>query len=227
MTSVRLIRATGLVAIAAGLLFVAIQPMHPADTLGSVTTDAWALIHYATLVMLLLFLVGILGIYARQVEETGWLGIVGLIVLSLGLLITAALAFVEAFIEPLLADSGAAFVEGLLGMVEGSGSAVDLGPITALWAVSSVLFPLGCLLFGVAVLRARILPRWAPALFAVGLPVAAILVALLPYDLRRVGAMPIGIGLAGMGYAIWTEKRQGSTGETSAPATLRPREPAA
>lgn len=227
MTSVRLIRATGLVAVAAGLLFVVIQPMHPSETLGSVTTDAWALIHYATPVMLLLFLVGILGIYARQVEETGWLGIVGLIVLSLGLLITAALAFVEAFIEPLLTDTGAAVVEGLLGMVEGSGSAVDLGAISALWSVSSVLFPLGCLIFGVAVFRARILPRWAPLLFAVGLPVAAILVALLPYDLRRVGAMPIGIGLAGMGYAIWTEKRQGSTGEASAPVTLRPREPAA
>jgi hypothetical protein len=40
-----------------------------------VTSDQWAMVHYSTLVMTVLFVVGITGIYLSQVEETGWLGL--------------------------------------------------------------------------------------------------------------------------------------------------------
>ena len=66
VTAPGLIRSTGIAAIAAGLLFVVIQPIHPPDTLASVTTGAWSAIHQMTLVMTVLFLAGITGIYARQ-----------------------------------------------------------------------------------------------------------------------------------------------------------------
>ena len=94
VTAPGLIRSTGVAAIAAGLLFVVIQPIHPPETLQSVTTPAWSVIHQASCVMLVLFLAGLTGIYARQVEKAGWLGLVGYIALSLGLLITAAFTFV-------------------------------------------------------------------------------------------------------------------------------------
>ena len=54
--------------------------------------------------MTILFLAGITGIYASQVEESGWLGLAGYVALSLGLMITAGFVFIEAFVEPLLAE---------------------------------------------------------------------------------------------------------------------------
>ena len=70
ITASKMIRATGLAAVLAGLMFVLIQPLHPADVLPSVTDSAWALIHYATLVMLLLFVVGVTAalLYAASVD---------------------------------------------------------------------------------------------------------------------------------------------------------------
>ena len=59
VTTNGLIRASGIAALAAGLLFVVIQPLHPADVLTSATTPAWSIIHQATCLMLVLFLAGL------------------------------------------------------------------------------------------------------------------------------------------------------------------------
>ncbi len=65
----KLIRGAGLAAVVAGLIFAGIQPIHPADVVASVTTDAWAIITPLKTVMCFLFLAGIAGIYARQVSS--------------------------------------------------------------------------------------------------------------------------------------------------------------
>ena len=205
VTAPGLIRSTGVAAIAAGLLFVVIQPIHPPETLQSVTTPAWSVIHQASCVMLVLFLAGLTGIYARQVEKAGWLGLVGYIALSLGLLITAAFTFVEAFIEPILTALSPAYVTGLLGTVENVPSDLDLGALPTIYSISSALFLGGCIVFGIATIRARILPRPAAALFAFGIIVSAPLTAAL--DAPRIAAVPIGLGLAWLGYALWAEQR--------------------
>ena len=207
MTSRRLIQGTGLSALVAGLLFVIVQPIHPPDTVASVTTGQWALVHYATLIMTVLFAVGISGIYLRQVEEAGWLGLAGVIALNLALIITGIMVFVEAFISPELAGRDPEYVAALLGMVSGTDTQIDLGALPLLWSVSGVLFPLGCLVVGIAIMRARILPRWAAGVFAFGLPVAVVAVSLLPGDLHRLGAVPVGVGLAWLGYALWVDLR--------------------
>jgi hypothetical protein len=68
---------------AAGIIFAGIQPIHPPDVLSSVTTGTWAIITTLKTAMCLLFLVGITGIYARQVEKAGWLGLAGFLLLIL------------------------------------------------------------------------------------------------------------------------------------------------
>ena len=205
ITAPGLIRSTGVAAIAAGLLFVVIQPIHPPDTLASVTTSAWSLIHQATLVMTVLFLAGITGIYAAQVEQAGWIGLAGYIALSLGLLLTAGFVFVEAFIEPLMANTSPAFVQGVLGVIEGTPADVDLGVLGALWSASGALFLGGCIAFGIATLRARVLSRPAAALFAFGFIASAPVSAGI--DAPRLTAVPIGIGLAWLGYSLWSHSR--------------------
>jgi hypothetical protein len=61
--------------------------------------------------------------------------------------------------------------------------------------------------FGIATLRAGILSRWAAGLLAV----AAALVpaaALLPLERQPLVVVPVGIALAWLGYALWSERRE-------------------
>ena len=209
VTAPALVRSAGLAAVLAGLMFVIIQPIHPADVLASVSTDAWAIVHYATLMMLLLFVVGITGIYASQVERLGWLGLAGFVILTIGLLLTAAGGVIEVFVAPLLVESEPGFVHGFLGVVGGHPTEADLGAIPVLWNGASAGFLAGTLLFGIANFRAGVLSRWASAIFAVGLLASAPVAGLL--ETPRVAAVPIGIGLAWMGYSLWSTHRRPAT----------------
>ena len=83
ITTPKLIRWSGVAAMVAGLIFAGIQPIHPPDVLSSATTGTWAIITTLKTAMCLVFLVGITGIYARQVEKAGWLGLAGFLLLSL------------------------------------------------------------------------------------------------------------------------------------------------
>ena len=109
------------------------------------------------------------GLYARQVEEAGWLGLAGYLLFSLFWALLTALYLREAFILPLLATEAPAFVEGFLGIVNGHRRRDEpRRPPGALWRSSGILYLLGGLLFGIATFRAGILPRWAAGLLAVG-----------------------------------------------------------
>lgn len=225
LSTSKLTSLTAASAIAAGLLFVAIQVIHPEDTLASVTTGAWAIVHYISIAMAILFVIGIAGIFVRQVEKVGWLGLAGFVVLSLGLLLTAALQFVEATIQPALATSNPAYVEGLLGLVSGHPSTVDLGAIATFHALASALFVGGTLLFGIATLRAGIMPRLASGVFAFGLLLFLPVVASI--GAPRLAAVPVGLALAWMGFALWSEQRDASRKHLLPEASLQPEPTAA
>jgi hypothetical protein len=102
-----------------GILYIAIQAIHPLDVLSSVTTTRWAFVHYLSLVMDLLGLLGITGLYARQLEKSGWLGLAGYLLFGLFWALDVAFHFIEAFIEPVVATEAPKFVAGLLGMING------------------------------------------------------------------------------------------------------------
>ena len=78
-------------------------------------------------------LFGMAGLYARQVEKSGWLGLAGFLLFSLWFALVMPLSFVEAFILPRLASVSPAFVAGFLGMFTGIPSVVDLGILPTLW----------------------------------------------------------------------------------------------
>ncbi len=92
-----------------------IQPIHPADVVASVTTSAWAIITPLKTIMSLFFLLGITGLYARQANKAGWLGLAGFLLFSLCWALQTAYIFAEAFILPLLATTAPQLVDGLLG----------------------------------------------------------------------------------------------------------------
>jgi hypothetical protein len=205
-TASNLIRWAGLVAVLGGSLFIIMQPIHPPDTLSSVTTSAWATVHYVGVVMCLLNLLGIVGIYARQVKESGLLGLAGFLVFSLMWALTAAFQFAEGLIVPLLATDAPKFVEGFVGITSGSPSEVSLGILPAVYSITSVLYLVGGVLLGVATFRAGVLPRWAGGALAVGTVAPLAISLLLPHEFIRLAAVPMGIALALLGYALWSDR---------------------
>ena len=129
ITASNLIRWAGLSAMVAGIIFVVIQPIHPLDVLSSVTTTQWAIIQSLKTAMCLFGLLGLAGLYARQVNEAGWLGLAGYLLFSLFFAHTIAFAFTEAFILPQLATEAPKFVESFLGIFNGHPGEMNLGAL--------------------------------------------------------------------------------------------------
>jgi len=206
ITAPKLIRWAGLSAMVAGIIFAAIQPIRPADVVSSVTTGAWAIITPLKTAMCLLFLIGIAGIYARQVKEAGWLGLAGFLLLIVCWWLQTAFVFAEAFIAPPLASVAPKFVDGYLGISYGHTGGIALGALPALYFLVGILYMLGGLLFGIATFRAGILPRWAAGLLAVTATLTPLAV-LLPHATQRLAAVPMGLAIACLGYALWSERR--------------------
>src|SRR5215210_2219402 len=217
ITASNLIRWAGLSAMAAGIIFAGIQPIHPPDVVASVTTGAWAIITPLKTAMCLLFLLGITGLYARQVEKSGWLGLAGFLMLFVCWAMQTAFVFAEAFIMPPLAATAPAFVDGYLGISYGHTGGVDFGALPTLYALVGITYMLGGLLFGVATFRAGVLPRLPAGLLALAATLTP-LAALLPHAQQRFAAVPVALAIAWLGYALWSERR--ASAAQAAPATV-------
>lgn len=222
MTAAALMRLAGASAMLAGVGFIVIGMFHQVNIPASVTTATWVNVHIVATALGYFGLLGMAGLYARQVEESGWLGLVGFILFTAWMTLVCGFSFVEAFILPHLTTASPAFVEGVLGMFTGVPNAVDLGALPTLWNLSGLLIILGPLLFGIATFRARVLPRWAGALLALG----AVLVpigALVPAEYQPEVAMtPIGLALVWLGYALFAERQARAPESLLAQRTVEP-----
>jgi hypothetical protein len=209
ITASKLIRLTGLAAMAAGIIFAVIQPIHPPDVLASVTTSAWAIITAFKFAMCFFFLLGIAGLYARQVEESGWLGLAGYLVFSLSWAVQSGFVFIEVFVLPVLASAAPQFVETLLGVVNGQPGSMNIGALPAVYnLLVGIPYMLGGVLFGIAMFRARVLPRLPAALLA-AIALLTPAAAMLPHAVQRIAAgIPMGIVMAWLGFALLTERRE-------------------
>jgi hypothetical protein len=201
---------------AAGIIFVVILPIQPPNVLSSVTTARWAIIQSGMVAMCILGLIGLTGLYARQANEAGWLGLAGFLLFGLFFALTLPFVFAQAFILPHLATTAPAFVQSWLGIINPESPVeMNLGALPMLyWLAGFAGYMLGGLLFGIATFRAGVLPRWAAGLLAVAGPLGPVAVALLPHALERYAGMPLGLALAWLGYALFSERRE----QTAEPA---------
>ena len=100
ITPTTLTRAAGLAAVAAGLIFIGVQINHPfLDATSVVTTDV-VVRDSLKVVMAVLALVGITGMYLRQVREAGVLGLIGYLLLGTCYLVILCTSFVAAYVLP-------------------------------------------------------------------------------------------------------------------------------
>ncbi|CAN7264087.1 hypothetical protein LJR153_001212 [Paenibacillus sp. LjRoot153] len=207
ITNSSLIRWAGLSAMVAGIFYVVVGIFHQPNILSSVTTTQWAIVHALATAMCFFFLLGITGLYARQVKEAGWLGLAGFLLFSLNWVLTAPFTMAEFTILPLLATEAPTLAEGFIGIFTSSAGETNFGLLANLWTLTAPLYILGGLLFGIATFRARILPRLAAGLLAVGCVLAPV-AALLPPEHEPKVAVPVGVALAWLGYALWSERRE-------------------
>jgi hypothetical protein len=177
---------------------------HPANDASSVTSTRWVVVHVIACAMSFFGVLGMTGLYVRQARKTGWLRFVGYFLFSLWLVLIMGFSFVEALVLPHLHASLPAFVDAWMGMFTGARTSFDLGALPTIWTLSAPIYIAGGVLFGVATFRARILPRWAGALLALGTVMAPVAV-LLPNASQPKMAVPVGIALAWLGYALWSQ----------------------
>ena len=207
ITTATLMRLAGVSAMLTGLCFLVIGMFHPVNVPAAVTTATWVNVHVFATALGFFGLFGMAGLYARQAEKTGWLGLAGFILFTVWMTLVSGFSFVEAFILPRLATESPKFVEGVLGMFSSIPSEINLGILPTLWQISGPMYILGPLLFGIATFRAGVLPRWAGLLLALNV-VWVPLGAIVPAEYQPKIMIPVGLALAWLGYALFSERRE-------------------
>lgn len=208
ITSSTLTRTTAVAATLAGLAYVTIQFIHPADEIASLSTQAWVNVHSLSFAEAVLALVGITGIYLRQVRQFGVLGLIGYLMFGFFFILQASFNFAEAFIAPLIATSAPQLAADFAGLFGRYAPVSDLGPLAALPQVGAILYVGGALLFGVAIIRARVLSRGAGILLIVAAAITPVAGALLPHTLERMAAVPMGLAIVWLGISLWSDQRK-------------------
>jgi len=82
-------------------------------------------------------------------------------------------------------------------------------PVVIVNGLAAILFMIGYVLFGVAMIRTATFPRWSGVLVAVGAPAhllgfgIAQLVSTAAWPIAILGSVSLGAGLAWPGYRLW------------------------
>jgi hypothetical protein len=204
MSSSSLVRLGGLAAVIAVvlLLTVGIMDAYHSEAAAELnreflTTGTHAFESVLRLIALgVLLPLGLVGLYARQSEATGPLGLVGFVVAFAGTVLVSGFVWVTTFVAPELATSAPRLI----------GSGPPPGR-----ALSFLVFGIGWVLFGLASLVGRVYPRSASALLIVGAVISTILS--LTFLAVPLGGLPFLAAVAWLGVALLT----GWGGSASAP----------
>jgi len=222
VTANLLTRWAGLAAAAAGAIFIGVQINHPQLNAISIQTTEMGVRDTLKVVMAALALAGITGMYLNQVRKHGLLGLIGYVVFAVGYLGIMCVTFAAAYVLPEVATSNPGFVNDAIVVNTSRGTMHgDIGAFATAIKVGGFAYLVGSLLFGIALYRARVLPRWAAALLAVaGIATAAL--SLMPDALYRLLAFPNGIAMIALGYSLWKVARTETDTETQQKAVEVP-----
>jgi hypothetical protein len=205
VTPTTLFRATGVAAALAGLIFIGVQIGSPHID-GTNITSANVVVRDTLKVFMAAFaLAGITGMYLRQVNKAGALGLVGYTLFAVGYLSLLGTAFVSAFVLPSIAHSSPAYVSNAIAAATNGTVTGDIGLIKTVVLITALTYLAGGFIFGIALFRARVLARWASLLLAVG-SLATIATGMLP-QYERLFAFPTGVALVGLGWSLWRTPR--------------------
>jgi hypothetical protein len=220
ITSTRLTRTAGVCAAAAGAIFIGVQVNHPPADVAHIATTDMLVRESAKVLMSVLALIAFTGMFLRHRSRLGALGLAGFSLLTVGYLAMFATESIVGYVLPTVAHSDPAYVQGVIDAAMGRGTSVDIGNMNLLLMAMGLGYPLGGLLFGVALFRARVVSRWASLLLAYG-TVSVLALAALPESFNRPVAVPTGVALIGLGVSLWrNERRRAVTADAPAAALV-------
>jgi hypothetical protein len=205
VTPTTLFRATGVAAALAGLIFIGVQIGSPHIDGTNITTTNVVVRDTLKVFMAAFALAGITGMYLRQVNKAGALGLVGYAVFAVGYLSLLGTEFVAAFVLPSIAHSAPAYVSNAIATATNGTVTGDVGLIKTAILINGLTYVAGGFIFGIALFRAGVLARWASVLLAVG-SLATIATGIVP-QYERLFAFPTGVALVGLGWSLWRTQR--------------------
>jgi hypothetical protein len=222
ITPNRLTRSAGVAAIAAGVIFIGVQLKHPELTVAGVNTTEWVVRSSLKVLMAALALVGVTGMYLHQVKKMGLVGVIGYLLFAANYIVIGSVSFIAAYVLPSIDTTSTQYVRDALAVASGGHATGDIGALKTVIVVEAILYLAGGLLFGIALFRTRVLPRWAAALLAVGGAVSAAQ-QVLPDPWFRLLAFPNGVAMIALGYSLWRITGAQRTRSTGPTATAIPR----
>jgi hypothetical protein len=223
ITSKGLTATAGLCAAAAGAIFIGVQIDHPPADVAHLVTTEMAIRETAKVLMCILALIGFTGMFVRHHRRFGVLGLAGFSLLTVGFLALFATECIVGYVLPTVAHSNPAYVQDVLDAAVGGSPSGDIGGMHVLFLAAGIGYPLGGLMFGIALFRAGVLARWACLLLAYG-TTSALALAVLPESFNRPFAVPTGVALIGLGVSLWRDQRRQSA-TVDAPAMAWAAEP--
>lgn len=201
MSTTKLLRWSGLASIGAGILFAIATLLHPpGEDVPAIITAAWVPAHAIGWVADLLLLLGLVGLYSRQAEKTGWLGLLGFVLAFIGVTLESGGNYSSVTLMP---DLAATVPDVLTTLMNRPPFAFPVA-VVIFGLTLMVSRTLGFLLLGVAILRADVLPRWAGLLLIIGV-LLAFGSGVSPL-IGSVAAAIFALGLAWLGYTLWTNQ---------------------
>jgi hypothetical protein len=209
ITTDRLTATAGICAAAAGAIFIGVQINHPPADVAHLVTTEMTIRESAKVLMCVLALIGFTGMFLRHHRRFGVLGLAGFSLLTVGFLSLFAVECIVGYVLPTVAHSNPGYVQDVLDAAVGGSPSGDIGHMQELFLASGIGYPLGGLLFGIALFRAGVLSRWASLLLAYG-TTSALALAVLPESFNRPFAVPTGVALIGLGVSLWRDQRRQS-----------------
>lgn len=206
MSTKDLSRWSGIACILAGLLIVLATLVHPSRETPEIMLEQELRLvaaHWLFTFSFGFLLLGLPGLYAAQSERAGRLGLVSFLMVFFGTLFFAV-SNNFGFIAPVLAAQAPAMLVAIN----------TYPPSATLSGLLLVCFFPGFILFGIATLRARVLPRQTGILMAIGSPLFLVggALGLLVFEafwiVAFLGVLALGLGLAWAGYSLWSHKEE-------------------
>lgn len=217
MTRTELRRWAGLSGIVGGFSIAFFIVQHPwgrfvgAEVGGS---PEWQLAHTFHFVGAIFMLLGLVGLYADQMEASGRLGFAGFVLAFIGTACFVGTGMITGFVWPMVAREAPAALE--------PGGAMFHFPAVTPPVLAALFVTVGYSVFGAASWRARVLPRGGVALLTAG----AVLGMMAPQPLGPAPWLVLYVGgiLFGAGSAVlgWWLARRAPAKESAALVSLEP-----
>lgn len=192
-----LIRWGGLAALIASILSIGIEVVLLLTLKGqaysiAALTAGWSFLYFLRLVATILLMLGLVAIFARQSENMHVFGVIAFVIAGMGTMLIFGFAWALTFVFPVMAEAAPTFLDMYA-------AAPSVGVVLTLFLVT-----VGWLLFGIASLRAKVLPTGSAWVVIVG----SFLALVLNMARAPMGWLIFDVGVIWMGWWLWVERAQ-------------------